>query len=697
MTYRIGIDIGGTFTDFALFDDRQREIVTHKSLTTPAAPDQAVLEGVATLTGLAGIDAGDVSMIVHGTTLVTNAVIERRGSPTAMVVTRGFRDVLDIAMEQRYDLFDLRIRFPAPLVPRSLRFEVDERIATDGSVRRPLVLDGLAARVQRAIDTDGVRGIAVCLLHSYANPTHELALVQWLESTFPDLRVSASSVIFPFAREYSRWTTACLNAYVQPVVDAYVDRLERGLAAAGFRGQFLIMSSSGSTLTPDMARRYPVRLLESGPAAGALMSARHSRWLGAPQVLSFDMGGTTAKGCVVREHVPLKRYEFEVARVHEFKRGSGLPIKIPVIDMIEIGAGGGSLADLDSRGVLRVGPRSAGADPGPACYGRGGREPTLTDANLLLGYLDAASFLGGRMRLDLDAAREAVRQRIAGPLDVSIERAAWGVHEVINEDVAKAFRVHASERGVDYRRCSMIVFGGSGPIHGVRVARKLRIPRVVCPSGAGVMSAFGLLASPVGFELVQSLRVPLAALTAERFARITGDLEARVRAQLVSAGVDAAHSLVLLRLDMRYEGQGYEVEVRLPPMDTAQAIAELPARFAEAYSTIFGMSFADRAIEIIAWKCEVQGPIAGGDAPYRLSTPAAAPAALRGRRPAYHPEAGRHLECPVYDRYGLAPGDFVVGPALIEEAESTCVLAPGDRAHVDAQLSLIIDIGGNIG
>ena len=694
MSYRIGIDIGGTFTDFALFDDRRHEIVSHKALTTPAAPDQAVLDGIATVTGLAGIKAADVSMIVHGTTLVTNAVIERRGTPTAMVVTRGFRDVLDIGMEQRYDLFDLRIRFPAPLVPRPLRFEVDERIAADGSVRRPLVVAGLEQRIRRAVEEDGVRGIAVCLLHSYANPAHEVALVEWLGKLFPQLRVSASSAIFPFAREYSRWTTACLNAYVQPVVDAYVGRLESGLAAAGFGGQFLIMSSSGSTLTPEMARRFPVRLLESGPAAGALMSARHSRWLGQPQVLSYDMGGTTAKGCVVRDHVPLKRYEFEVARVHEFKRGSGLPIKIPVIDMIEIGAGGGSLADLDARNVLRVGPRSAGADPGPACYGQGGLEPTLTDANLILGYLGASSFLGGRMRLDAEAARAAMRRRLATPLGLDVERAAWGVHEVINEDVAKAFRMHASERGVDYRRCSMIVFGGSGPIHGSRIARKLRIPRMICPSGAGIMSAFGLLASPVGFELVQSLRTPLATMTAARFAQITGALEARVREQLVSAGSDAAQSRVLLRLDMRYEGQGYEVEVQSPHADPEQALAELPGRFAQTYSAIFGMNFSDRAVEFVAWKVEVQGSVPGGDAAYRLRSSGPRGSALMAHRAAYFPEAGGYVDCPIYDRYALAPGTAIDGPALVEEAESTCVLVPGDRAQVDQQLNLVIDTAG---
>jgi N-methylhydantoinase A len=696
MTYRIGIDIGGTFTDFALFDDDRREIVTHKSLTTPKAPERAVLDGVLAVTAQAGVAAADVSMIVHGTTLVTNAVIERRGTPTAMIVTRGFRDVLDIAMEQRYDLFDLRIRFPAPLVPRPLRFEIAERIKADGSVHetlQPSTLDALEPALAQAVQGQGVRAVAVCLLHSYANPAHELAVVDWLRERFPALHVSASSVVFPFAREYQRFTTACLNAYVQPLVDAYVGRLESGLATAGFRGKFLIMSSSGSTLTPEMARRYPVRLLESGPAAGALMSARHSAGLGVSQVLSFDMGGTTAKGCVVRDQVPLKRYEFEVARVHEFKRGSGLPIKIPVIDMIEIGSGGGSLADLDARGVVRVGPRSAGADPGPACYGRGGREPTLTDANLVLGYLDSASFLGGNMSLDVEAARRALESRLGAALGVDAEHAAWGVHEVINEDVAKAFRVHASERGVDYRRCSMIVFGGSGPIHGSRIARKLRIPRVICPSGAGVMSAFGLLASPLGFEVVQSLRTPLATLTAERFAQQVRILEARVREQLASAGGDPVDSRVLVRLDMRYLGQGYEVEVRLPDGDPARALAELPSRFASAYAAIFGMSFADREVEIVAWKVEVQGAAPGANAAYRLRTPATAGSALRGHRPAYFPELDGKVSCPVYDRYRLAAGAAIDGPALVEEAESTCVIGPGDRAHIDASGHLVIDVG----
>jgi N-methylhydantoinase A len=694
MTYRIGIDIGGTFTDFALYDDDARQIVTHKALTTAAEPDQAVLEGVRTLAGKGRIAVADVSMVVHGTTLVTNAAIERRGTPTAMLVTRGFRDVLDIAMEQRYDLYDLRIRYPEPLVARPLRFEVDERIDWDGQIRQPLSFEGLREQLASAVQTHGVRAVAVCLLHSYANDQHEQALGRWLAEQFPALRVSLSSVVFPFAREYQRWTSTCLNAYVQPLVDDYVARLETGLALAGFTGRFLIMSSSGSTLTPDMARRFPLRLLESGPAAGALMSARHSRFLGRSQVLSFDMGGTTAKGCVVRDHVPLKRYDFEVARVHEFKRGSGLPVKIPVIDMIEIGAGGGSLADIDARGVLRVGPRSAGAMPGPACYGRGGTRPTSTDANLVLGYLDSGSFLGGRMSLDLPAARTAIERHVGGPLNVDGARAAWGIHEVVNEDVAKAFRVHASERGVDYRRCSMVVFGGSGPIHGCRIARKLRVPQVICPSGAGVMSAFGLLSSPVGFELVQSLRIAGTDLSVNQFVEIVLTLGNRVRSQLVEAGVASPRDVMQLRLDMRYVGQGYEVEVAVPAEDLATGFAELGGLFSRAYAAVFGQSFPDKPWEIVAWKVEIQGPVPGGDASYALrEEPRSIAGALRGRRPAYFAEVG-YLDAAVIDRYGLVLGDTVEGPALIEEAESTCVLAPGDRATVDAGLNLIIDIGG---
>jgi N-methylhydantoinase A len=695
MTYRVGVDIGGTFTDFALFDDATGVVHTHKQLTTPADPSVAVMEGVRAVTAQAGLRVADLAVVAHGTTLVTNAIIERRGARTAMLVTRGFADVLDIALERRYDLFDLRLRFPAPVVPRHLRIEVDERIRHDGTVERPLDLDAALPALQAAVERHAVEAVAVCFLHAYRTATHEQAAVAFLRERFPRLHVSASADVFPYIREYERWTTACLNAYVQPVVDRYLTRLESGLSEAGFEGRFLVMGSSGGTLTAGTARRFPIRLLESGPAAGALMSAALGRDLDEMHVLSFDMGGTTAKGCLIHDGRPLKRYELEVGRVHEFKKGSGLPAKIPVIDMIEIGAGGGSLATIDERGTIRVGPRSAGASPGPACYGLGGLEPTLTDANLVLGYLDAASFLGGRMAIDRGAARDAIDRGLAAGLGIDALQGAWGIHEVINEDVARAFRVHASERGSDYRNCSMIVFGGSGPLHGSRVARKLRIPRVICPWGAGVMSAFGLLASPLGFEVARSRRVALANLDAAGLDATLEELGAEVRQFLVAAGVPAGEVACQFRLDMRYEGQGYEVEVPLPPgLPPGAAHARLPGLFHDAYRAVFGLAFTDRPVEIVNWKAEAHGPVPGEGVRYHLPSSSTTRPALKGRRPAYFPEAGGMLDCPVYDRYAMRPGATLDGPALVEEHESTCVIAPGDRARIDDAMNLVIAVGG---
>jgi N-methylhydantoinase A len=693
MNYRIGVDIGGTFTDLALFDDTG-EALTHKLLTTPADPAEAVIEGVRAIAGKAGIPTSAIAAVAHGTTLVTNAVIERKGTPTALIVTQGFSDVPDIGLERRYDLFDLRIRFPDPIVPRHLRIELPERIRHDGSVVAAPDLGALEAPLRDAVERHGVQGVAVCLLHSYASPVHERAAGEWIAQRFPGLHVSLSSTVFPYMREYERWVTTCLNAYVQPVVDRYLRRLEEGLTAAGFQGRFLIMSSSGGTLDASVARDFPIRLLESGPAAGALMSARVGRAIGTPNLLSFDMGGTTAKGCIIRDGAPSKRYDMEVARVHEFKAGSGLPAKIPVLDMIEIGAGGGSLAGIDARGALAMGPRSAGADPGPACYGRGGTAPTLTDANLLLGYLGAESFLGGRMRLDTEAARDAIARRVAGPLGVEVVRAAWGMHEVINEDVARAFRVHASERGTDYRRCSMVVFGGSGPLHGTRVARKLRIPEVVCPAGAGVMSAFGLLSSPPAFETVMSHRVPLSALDPATFAHIIAELEERAAHALGRGGVPRAVLRFTSRLDMRYAGQGYEVEVAVPEAATPEAtLLALPQAFSRAYAAIFGLALGSNPVEVVNWKVEAVGPVPGGEAWHKLESFRGTGATLKGHRPAWFPEAGGFVDCPVLDRYALPQGAEVQGPALVEENESTCVLGPHDRLSVDSRMNLVISLG----
>jgi N-methylhydantoinase A len=690
--YRVGVDIGGTFTDFALFDARGGKMSVHKRLTTPHDPSQAVTEGIAALLQHDGVAIGDVTEIVHGTTLVTNAVIERRGAVTGMLATRGFSDILDMGFERRYDLFDLRVTYAMPLVPRRLRLEVPERVRFDGSVE--LALDEAAVRgAAKRFQELGVAAVAVCFLHSYANPTHELRAAEILREAVPGLFVSASADVFPNMREFERWTTTAVNAFTQPMFDRYLERLETGLAGQGFRGRLYIMSSSGGTLTADTARRYPVRALESGPAAGALMSAYLGRSLDLPNLLSFDMGGTTAKGAIVRGGTPIKRYSMEVARVHEFRQGSGLPIRIPVIDMIEIGAGGGSVADIDDRGLLRVGPRSAGADPGPACYGRGGARPTLTDANLVLGYLDASFFLGGAMALDQPAAEAAIRDGVAKPLGLETLRTAWGIHDIVSEDVARAFRIHASERGFDYRSGSMVAFGGSGPLHALAIARKLKIPRVVFPVGAGVISALGLLISPLAFELARSRRIHVTDIDAADFAASFLALEREAKSYLLSAGVPEADIQLKRRLDMRYQGQGHEIEVTLPDVADSDALfGQLEVLFGRAYQAAYTLRL-DEPAEIVTWKVEATGPAPNLGGSYTLSGPAGAGAARKGTRLAYDPDSAKLIEWPVYDRYALAPGASVTGPALIEERESTCVIGAGYMATVDARYNLVAELG----
>jgi N-methylhydantoinase A len=697
MSFRIGIDIGGTFTDFALLDSRTGRTAIHKCLTTPSDPARAVLEGTVQLLAQQKADMAEVDTIMHGTTLVTNATIERRGAVTGFLVTRGFRDVLDIGKEQRYDLFDLRIRFPDPLVPRPLRREIGERIRFDGTVETPLDAGEVERAVADLVEKHKIEALAVGLLHSYANPAHERQVQQLVARKFSSLHLSISSDVCPFMREFERWTTTIVNAYTQPMVDRYLAALESGLQAREFRGKFFVMMSNGGVATPATARRFPVRLIESGPAAGALMSSYLSRHLsGRPNVLSFDMGGTTAKGSLIRDRAPLRKHDLEVARVHAFKKGSGLPLHIPVIDMIEIGAGGGGIATVDRRGVIQLGPRSAGADPGPACYGRNGRDATLTDANLVLGYLDPAFFLGGKMRLDQDRAAVAIQSGIARELDLPLARAAWGIHETANEDVARAFRVHAAERGFDYRGCSMIAFGGSGPIHATRIARKLKIPEVIFPGGAGVMSAFGLLVSPLSHETIKSDRHLLDELDADAFDAKFGVLADEVMSFLREGDIGAGEANILRRLDMRYLGQGYEIEVSLPGgVDTKELLKRLPALFAESYAKVFSISFIDQPLEIVNWKVRAFGPLPSlGKRGITLTAPpAGAPRqALKGRRQVYSPTRDAYAECPIYDRYALEPGATLTGPALIEENESTCVIGEGDRITVDEHRNLVATV-----
>ena len=686
MSHRLGVDIGGTFTDFALVDDQTGALAVHKQLTTPADPSQCVLAGLAALLERTGTEIAELTTIAHGTTLVTNAVIERKGAATGMLVTEGFRDVLDIAMERRYDLFDLRLHFAEPVVPRRLRLEIPERVMFDGAIGVPIDEASVGRAVTRLVEEHGIEALAVCFLHSYADPGHEERAREIANTLYPDLRVTTSNEVLPFMREYERWTTTTINAYVQPLTDRYLDHLESGLAEMGFQGRLLVMTSSGGMATPPLARRFPVRLVESGPAAGALMAAFLGRQVGAPDLLSFDMGGTTAKGALIRDNRALRRYEFEIAREHGFKQGSGLPLRIPVIDMIEIGAGGGSIAAVDETNLLAVGPQSAGADPGPACYRRGGAQATLTDANVALGYLVPDAFLGGEMELDAGAASDALAKDVASALDVEVPRAAWGVHEVINEDVARAFRVHASEIGFDYRRCAMVAFGGSGPAHAMRVARKLRIPKVIFPVGAGVMSAIGLLTVPISFATLRSGDARLETLDSAGLEDGFAPVELQARSLLEAAGVPLDGITLERRLDMRFYGQGHEVEVTLPDGTSPARLGEL---FLAAYAEAFAVTPLDAGIEIVNWKIEANGPDPDFAERYHpFAGPSGGdPVARRVR--VFDPTSDDYVECPVYDRYALPAGTTIEGPALIQENEATTVLGTGERLEVDSFGNLV--------
>ncbi len=694
MSYRIGVDIGGTFTDFALYGADGGTMAIHKQLTTPDDPSVAVLEGIGDLLSRNDVAMAAVDEVAHGTTLVTNAIIERRGAVTGMLVTKGFSDIPDMRLEQRYDLFDLRLEFPTALVDRPRRREIAERIRFDGTIAEAVDLDAARKAIGDLVETHGIEALAVCFLHAYANPAHETAVAEMARRDFPDLYVTASADVVPSMREYERWTTACINAYTQPMFDRYLGRLEGGLSELGFTGKLYIMTSSGGVLAPDAARQYPVRMLESGPAAGVLMSALHGRAMDLPELLSFDMGGTTAKGALVRGGAPLRKYEMEVARVHDFKRGSGLPVVTPAIDMIEIGAGGGSIADIDERGLLRVGPHSAGADPGPACYGAGGRKATLTDANLILGYLDPDHFLGGDMALDVKAAEQAIQDTVATPLSLDLPRAAWGIHEIINEDVARAFRIHASERGFDYRDSSMVAFGGSGPLHALAIARILKVPRVIFPIGAGVMSALGLLANPLAFELSRSRIALLDDLDREAFAATFATLIDDATGFLRRADIASGDITVRCIVDMRYYGQGREIEIVLPDTNIAAQFDALTTLFEARYAALFSVSTPGGPLEIVNWKVEATGPDTGLQSGYKMTTAAAAKSdARKGIRRAYFNTDA--YDCPVYDRYQLDAGVTIEGPAMVEERESTCVIGPGETANVDAAGNLIAELGVN--
>ncbi|MCX6049246.1 MAG: hydantoinase/oxoprolinase family protein [Chloroflexi bacterium] len=690
--YRVGVDIGGTFTDLIVVHEETGAFAVGKVLTTPDDPSQAVETVLSETLQRAGIDLAGVQHLVHGTTLVTNAVIERKGAKTALLTTQGFRDSIEIGRENRYDLYDLMLEQPRPLVPRYLRFDVPQRTLADGSSLQALD-ENYVEQLACELAQNGIEAIAITFLHSFTNPTDERAARAAVLRAAPHLRISISSDVVPEIREFERASTTIANVYVQARVERYLRELEARLQRLGFAGNFFLMLSSGGIATVDTAVRYPVRLLESGPAAGALAATAYGLASGHADVLSFDMGGTTAKLCVIDQGRPLIAHDFEVDRKYRFKKGSGLPIKIPVIEMIEIGTGGGSIARVDALGLLKVGPDSAGSAPGPVCYGRGGREPTVTDADLILGYLDPGYFLGGQMKLDLAAARQAIKSKIADKLNLSVEAAAWGIHQIANENMANAARVHVLERGKDPHRFPLFAFGGAGPVHAYRLALALGSPILLAPLGAGVMSTVGFLSAPLAFDFVRSWPLRLNAPDWTHANHLLSEMEVEGQALLTASGVPPASITHEREVDMRYVGQGYAIRVPLPAgMLNAAHIPMLLTAFEKVYRELYERLGPPVPVEILNWRVVSAGPRPD----LRLQMTAATSntqTAHKGERPAYFPEADGFVNTPIYDRYQLAPGTTFTGPAIVEERESTVIIGPGGRCQIDEQWNLIVEMG----
>lgn len=692
---KLAFDTGGTFTDFAMTDD-DGTILLHKVLSTPDAPARAVLQGVDEL--LAKVRANHAGradtrgtlQILGATTVVTNAVLERRGVNTAFITTDGFQDMLRIRTEGRYDLYDLRIQYPEPLVSRELCFGVVERIAADGTVITALDEEGVRA-IGRTLVERKVDSVAVCLLHAYKYAQHERRVAELLAEVAPKISVSLSSTVCPEVREYDRASTTVANAYTRPMMVGHVSHLERELSQRGIDGQLLWMTSSGGVVPSSAASRTPVRLIESGPAAGAVAAADYARRAGEASVLSFDMGGTTAKLCLIPNGQPMVANELEVARHARFRKGSGFPLKIQSIHMIEIGAGGGSIAARNRLGLLGVGPRSAAAAPGPACYGRGGTEPTVTDADLLLGYLDEKSFLGGDFALDR-AAAEAAMARLAKELDITPERCAWGIHDMVNESMAEAASMQATDSGVDPRALPLIAFGGAGLVHAYGVARKLGIRKVICPLGAGVTSAIGLLGAPVAADLSTSLPMRLSAWDPKAVDALKAALQAQGREVVLASQVPADRIGFSYTVDMRHVGQGYEISVALPELDPADPafLNELLARFHANYVALYGRAVAGTDAEVITWRIRASGPKHEVSLAGLRGEAGAVRDPRKGTRPVFFSELGKYALTPVYDQYALLPGVPVVGPAIIEQRESTVVMGPNASASLDAEHNLIM-------
>jgi N-methylhydantoinase A len=676
---RLAVDIGGTFTDLALEHAGRRRTV--KMLTTQAAPEEGVLQGVRTILNDAGIGAAELAMVIHGTTLATNALIERTGARTALLTTEGFRDVLAMGNESRYDQYDLNIVLPEPLVPRHLRLPVPERLDNTGAVLRPLDEQTVRALIPK-LRKERVESVAVGFLHAFVNPAHEIRVRAILAESMPDTSVSLSSEVSPEMREWERFSTTVANAYVQPRMTRYLRRLADGLRGLGLTAPIFLMLSGGGLTTIETACRFPIRLVESGPAGGALFSAHVARQCGLASVLSFDMGGTTAKICLIDDASPQTARSFEVARVGRFKKGSGLPLRIPVIEMVEIGAGGGSLARVDALGRIAVGPESAGAEPGPACYGRGGARPAVTDANLLLGRYDPDRFAGGALRLDPAAAREALAAHVGSRLGLAPEMAAVGVVEMVDETMANAARVHAIESGKTYEGRTLIAFGGGGPVHACRIAEKLGVGRVLVPSSAGVGSAIGFLRAPIAYEVVRSLYQRFSSFDVARVNALLDEMADEARSVVEQGSFGAALAQTRTAY-MRYVGQGHEIPVSLPAHALGpDDVPPIRAAFDAAYTRFYNRPVPGSDVEVMSFAVQVATETPE-EAASTTPRPAAIPSPARSQA-VRETTTGAVSDYAVHDRAGLAAGARVAGPAIIAEDETSTLVAPGWTAWIDA-------------
>lgn len=693
---RLGIDIGGTFTDFVLLDDVTGRVTTYKCLTTPRNPSDAIEEGICRLMAQVPDGVDQLEEIIHGTTLVINAILERKGARTGLITTRGFRDVLELGREIRYAPYDVFAQVPEPLVPRQRRLEVDERLRADGSVLRPLDEAGARETVRALIDM-GVESVAVCLLNSFENPAHELTLKRMIADEFPSASISISYEVLPQIREYERTSTTVTNAYVKPLTEKYLRALYDRLAALGFQGRLFIMLSSGGITSAETAAEFPVRIIESGPTAAVIAGEYFSRLFSLPEMFCFDMGGTTAKSCLIQGGVAGVVPTFEVGRVQRFMKGSGLTIQVPVVDLMEIGAGGGSIACMSRLGTLQVGPESAGAEPGPICYGRGGAEPTVTDADLLLGYLDADYFLGGAMTLDVEAAKRGIEERVARPLGVSYIQAVWGIHDLINETMAAAAKTHIAERGGNPQVVTVAAFGGAGPVHAYGLARKLGALRLIVPPNAGVGSALGFFTAPRAFDLIRSHKAPIASADFAEIEKLFREMEKEGERTLQTSGVSETREVSIKfsrSVDARFIGQGSETNLPIPESDfTNLSPAEVRRRFDETYSHLYGRTYPESPVEFVNFRVRASLPVRLLELPRLQNKNGRIPDAVKGERLAFSSIARQFIPFTVYDRYKLFPGAAFSGPAIVEERESTVIVGESGKVRVDEFGFLWIEMG----